>query len=106
MIESLLHSVWYLVEFILHLDVHLGQLIEHFGSWAYGILFLIIFAETGLVVTPILPGDSLLFAAGAFAATGVLRLDLLLVLLTIAAIFGDGLNYSIGSYLGPKALHS
>jgi membrane-associated protein len=75
-----------------------------YGEWTYVILFAIIFCETGLVVTPILPGDSLLFAAGAFAATGALDLTLVLVLLSVAAILGDAVNYSIGHYLGPKAL--
>ena len=98
-----------LIDFILHIDAHLLELAAQYGVWLYGILFLIVFAETGLVVTPILPGDSLLFAAGALAAsvdpqTGqhVLRVELVMGLLLIAAILGDAVNYSIGHYLGPK----
>ena len=92
-----------LVDFILHIDVHLARIIADFGLWTYGILFLIIFAETGLVVTPFLPGDSLLFAAGAFAAkpeTG-LNVHLMAALLFVAAVLGDSLNYAIGARLGP-----
>lgn len=86
----------------MHLDLHLSTLTEQYGLWTYVILFLIIFCETGLVVTPFLPGDSLLFAVGALAAIGPLRLDYLLVMLTVAAILGDSLNYGIGRYIGPK----
>jgi membrane-associated protein len=92
-----------LVDFILHIDVHLAEIIAKFGLWTYGVLFLIIFAETGLVVTPFLPGDSLLFAAGAFSArpdTG-LNVHLMAVLLFVAAVIGDTLNYAIGAKLGP-----
>ena len=92
-------------DIFMHLDKHLGSVIQAYGIWTYLILFLIIFCETGLVVTPILPGDSLLFAAGAFAALGSLDVLWLFVLLTVAAIAGDTLNYSIGSYLGPKVFH-
>ena len=92
-------------DIFMHLDKHLGAVIQAYGIWSYLILFLIIFCETGLVVTPILPGDSLLFAAGAFAATGALDVRWLFILLTIAAIAGDTLNYWIGSYLGPKIFH-
>lgn len=95
------------IDLFLHLDEHLDQLIGDYGPWTYLILFLVIFCETGLVVTPILPGDSLLFVAGAFAGRGDergLSLGLLFVLLTIAAILGDALNYAIGAYLGPKVL--
>jgi membrane-associated protein len=91
-------------DFILHVDVHLNQIITSYGSWTYAILFTIIFCETGLVVTPFLPGDSLLFAAGAFAATGSLSAAWLIVLLSIAAIVGNIVNYSIGYYLGPTIL--
>lgn len=91
------------VDLFLHLDRHLSELIAQFGGWTYAILFLIIFCETGLVVTPFLPGDSLLFAAGAFAGLGDLNPWLLFVLLTIAAIIGDTLNYWIGSWIGPRA---
>jgi len=93
------------VDIFLHLDVHLSQVIAQYGVWTYAILFMIIFCETGLVVTPILPGDSLLFAAGAFTALGGgLELPLLLGLLLVAAVMGDALNYSVGKYMGPKVL--
>jgi len=90
------------VEYFLHLDKHLGQVIQTYGFWTYLILFLIIFCETGLVVTPILPGDSLLFAAGTFAAIGALRPDVLFVVLSIAAVAGDSVNYAIGHAIGPR----
>jgi membrane-associated protein len=93
-----------LVDFLLHFDEHLKVAIDSYGVWIYAILFVIIFCETGLVVTPFLPGDSLLFAAGAFAATGSLNLWLVLGLLFIAAVLGDAVNYSIGHWLGPRAL--
>jgi len=89
---------------MLHLDVHLSSTISEYGLWTYLILFIIIFCETGLVVTPFLPGDSLLFAAGAFAGKEVLQLKILIPLLCIAGIIGDALNYSVGRYLGPKVL--
>ncbi len=91
-----------LVDFILHIDVHLDAIIRQYGTWTYGILFLIVFCETGLVVTPLLPGDSLLFAAGTFAARGSLSPFLLFVLLTIAGILGDTVNYWIGHTLAPR----
>jgi len=90
------------IDLFLHLDTHLQTVIQNYGTWTYVILFLIIFCETGLVVTPILPGDSLLFAAGAFAATGSLDLAWLLILLTFAAVLGDAVNYAIGHFMGPK----
>ena len=90
------------IDLFLHLDTHLQTVIQNYGTWTYVILFLIIFCETGLVVTPILPGDSLLFAAGAFAATGSLDLAWLLILLTVAAVLGDAVNYAIGHFMGPK----
>ena len=90
------------IDLFLHLDTHLQTVIQNYGTWTYVILFLIIFCETGLVVTPILPGDSLLFAAGAFAATGSLDLAWLLILLTVAAVLGDAINYAIGHFMGPK----
>ena len=92
-----------LIDIFLHLDHHLAQLIEQFGAGSYLILFLIIFAETGLVVTPFLPGDSLLFAAGTFAALGSFDLLLLLVLLIAAAVIGDSVNYWIGMRVGERA---
>lgn len=91
-----------IIDFFIHLDRHLGMLIQNFGGWTYLIIFLIIFCETGLVVTPLLPGDSLLFGLGAFAAIGALELEWLLILLPIAAISGDTTNYSIGHFVGPK----
>jgi len=90
------------LEVILHLDLHLRELAQTYGAWVYGILFLIIFCETGVVVTPFLPGDSLLFVAGTIAAAGHMNIHALALLLTAAAIAGDSLNYSIGRYLGPK----
>ena len=90
------------IDYFLHLDRHLSVVIQMYGVWTYALLFLIVFCETGLVVTPVLPGDSLLFAAGAFAATGALRVDSLFILLSIAAIGGDTVNYWIGHYVGPK----
>lgn len=92
-------------DFFMHLDVHLGGLIQQYGVWTYAILFAIIFCETGLVVTPILPGDSLLFATGAFAAVGAFDVATLIALLAIAAVAGDTVNYFVGSYLGPKVFH-
>jgi membrane-associated protein len=92
-----------IIDLFLHLDQHLGQLISEYGTWTHLILFLIVFCETGLVVTPFLPGDSLLFAAGTFAALGALDLWLVVLLLIIAAIAGDTLNYWIGAYIGPRA---
>ena len=91
------------VDLFLHLDRHLSELISTYGTWTYAILFLIVFCETGLVVTPFLPGDSLLFAAGTFAALGALDPWVLFVLLTIAAIIGDTVNYWIGKRIGPAA---
>jgi membrane-associated protein len=92
---------WF-VEILLHLDTHLDLVIRTYGFWTYGIFFLIIFLETGLVVTPFLPGDSLLFAAGTFAALGSLDMKWLIIFLSIAAIAGDTLNYWIGYAVGPK----
>ena len=89
-------------DFVLHLNQHLDALAQNYGPWIYMILFLIIFCETGLVVTPFLPGDSLLFAVGALAAGGALKLSLILLLLPIAAILGDNTNYWLGYFLGPK----
>jgi len=89
-----------LIDFILHLDTHLNYIIESAGLWCYLIFFLIIFAETGLVVTPFLPGDSLLFALGTFAATGSLKVGWVFVILSAAAILGDSANYAVGKYFG------
>ncbi|HEY7480066.1 MAG TPA: DedA family protein [Gemmatimonadales bacterium] len=97
---ELLRSI---IDFFLHLDQHLSEVISQYGVWTHLILFLIVFAETGLVVTPFLPGDSLLFAAGTFAALGSLDLGLLVVLLTGAAILGDTVNYWVGAWIGPRA---
>lgn len=94
------------MELFLHLDEHLGAIIRAYGFWTYLILFLVIFCETGLVVTPFLPGDSLLFAAGAFAATGSLEVGIIFVSLSVAAVLGDTVNYGIGSFLGPKVFHN
>ncbi|MDA8404317.1 MAG: DedA family protein [Desulfobacteraceae bacterium] len=90
------------IDIFMHLDKHLGLVIQSYGLWTYLILFLIVFCETGLVVTPILPGDSLLFAAGAFAAAGSFHVTWLFILLSIAAILGDTLNYWIGAYFGAE----
>jgi membrane-associated protein len=92
----------YLFDLFLHLDKHLGELIQQYHTFTYVILFVVIFAETGFVFTPFLPGDSLLFAAGTFAAIGSLNVHLLFLILALAAIIGDTVNYWIGHYLGPK----
>jgi membrane-associated protein len=91
-----------LVDIVLRLDVHLGTLVRDHGPWVYAILFLVIFCETGLVVTPILPGDSLLFVAGGLAALGGMNVHLLVALLVTAAILGDAVNYAIGRYFGRR----
>ena len=90
----------FLIDFILHIDRHLIELVQAYGSWVYGILFLIIFCETGLVVMPLLPGDSLLFVAGALAAQGAMQVHGLAAMLMLAAILGDSLNYAIGKRFG------
>lgn len=91
-----------ILDIFLHVDEHLARVVVDYGAWVYGILFAIIFAETGLVVTPFLPGDSLLFACGALAAMGKMNAPLLFVLLTAAAILGDAVNYSVGRWFGVK----
>ncbi len=93
-----------IIDFILHVDVYLAELVANYGTWVYAILFLIIFCETGLVVTPFLPGDSLLFVAGTLAALGDnhINVHLMVLLLTIAAILGDASNYLIGKFFGEK----
>jgi membrane-associated protein len=94
----------FLIDLFLHLDEHLATIISQYGSWTYGILFAVIFVETGLVIMPILPGDSLLFAAGTFAALpDGLNIWYLVILLIVAAILGDTVNYAIGHYLGERA---
>jgi len=93
------------LDLILHLDKHLALLIENYGTWVYGILFLIVFCETGLVVAPFLPGDSLLFVTGAFTATGALSAETAIVVLVTASFLGDNTNYWIGRFLGPKVFH-
>ncbi len=96
--------IQFLIDFILHIDVHLAELVANYGAWVYGILFLIIFCETGLVVTPFLPGDSLLFVAGALCSlpTNNIEVHIIALLLMAAAILGDSSNYLIGKYLGEK----
>jgi membrane-associated protein len=89
-------------DFLLHAEVHLKEFMEHYGIWVYALVFLIVFCETGLVVTPFLPGDSLLFALGAMAAQGMLDPLILLLGLFIAAVLGDSVNYAIGKWCGPK----
>jgi membrane-associated protein len=91
-----------LIDFIIHIDEHLAIIIGDYGAWTYGILFLIVFAETGLVVTPFLPGDSLIFAAATFAAKDVLNPWVIFVVMTSAGIIGDGVNYAVGNYIGPR----
>jgi membrane-associated protein len=93
------------IDLFIHLDKHISTVLLHFGGWTYLIVFLIIFCETGLVVTPVLPGDSLLFVLGTFAAKGDLDPALLIVLLSVAAIAGDTVNYAIGKFVGPKIFH-
>ena len=90
------------IKMFLHLDKHLNIVIQNYGVWTYLIIFLIVFCETGLVITPLLPGDSLLFAAGSFAGMGMLDVRLLFLILSVAAILGDSVNYYIGRYMGPK----
>ncbi len=96
----MLHTI---VDVFLHLDRHLGEFVQAHGASTYGLLFAIVFLETGVVITPFLPGDSLLFACGALAAAGALKLGALFVLLGAAAILGDTANYSIGKAIGPRA---
>jgi membrane-associated protein len=96
-------QIKFLIDLFLHLDKYMADIITQYGTWTYAMLFFVIFMETGFVVTPFLPGDSLLFAAGTFAAIGSMNIYLLLGLLMVAAILGDTVNYSIGHYLGERA---
>src|SRR5690348_2264212 len=97
-----------ILDFFLHLDAHVGAVIGQFGSWTYGILFVIIFCETGLVVTPFLPGDSLLFAAGSIAANSQnnFSIQLLFIVLLIASVLGNKVNYLIGKAIGPRVFNT
>jgi membrane-associated protein len=99
-----MEMIHFVVDFILHIDVHLAELVAQYGMWVYAILFLILFCETGLVVTPFLPGDSLLFVAGALAAlpSNDLNIHMMVVLMAVAAIVGDAVNYTIGRLFGDK----
>ena len=92
----------YLIDFVLHVDKHLAAFVQAYGGWVYALLFAIIFIETGLVVMPFLPGDSLLFVVGAMCGAGLMNLPLVMSLLLVAAILGDQVNYSIGRHIGPK----
>jgi membrane-associated protein len=99
---DILLSAW---DLLVHVDQHLAAVLQQYGAWIYLILFAIIFSETGFVVTPFLPGDSLLFVAGALAATGGMDVHLLALLLVIAAVLGNTVNYAIGYYIGPRVFH-
>jgi membrane-associated protein len=98
----------FLLDFFLHLDAHLETFVAQYGLWVYALLFLIVFCETGLVVTPILPGDSLLFAAGAISATsdGKLNVLAIFILLVVAAVLGDAVNYAVGHFVGPRVFRA
>jgi membrane-associated protein len=102
--NRIMEYIQFFIDFFLHLDVHLGDLVRDYGFWIYGILFLIIFCETGLVITPFLPGDSLLFVAGSLASFGTnhINIHLMVLLLILAAILGDASNYVIGKFFGEK----
>ncbi|MDD5428707.1 MAG: DedA family protein [Candidatus Omnitrophica bacterium] len=100
-----MEAIKYLIDIFLHIDKHLSAIIQNFGSWSYLLLFVIIFAETGLVVTPFLPGDSLIFAVGTLAAIGSMDIVWLFVILFAAAVIGDSVNYAIGKFIGYKAFH-
>jgi membrane-associated protein len=99
----MMEAIRFVVDLFLHLDAHLSGIIAQYGPWTYALLFLVIFVETGLVVTPFLPGDSLIFAAGTFAAIGALNIWIVFLLLAAAAVLGDSANYWIGHYLGERA---
>lgn len=98
----MLELIKFMIDFIIHIDEHLHTIILDYGFWTYAILFAIVFAETGFVVTPFLPGDSLIFAAATFAAKGSLNPWLLFLVLATAGIIGDAVNYAIGNYIGPR----
>jgi membrane-associated protein len=98
-----MNIILYLIDLILHLDKYLGEIIQNYGTWTYLLMFFVIFMETGFVITPFLPGDSLIFAAGAFAGLGYLHIGILFLVLGVAAIAGDTANYWIGHYIGPRA---
>ncbi|MFO7709441.1 MAG: DedA family protein [Desulfobacterales bacterium] len=100
-----MEAVAFMIDFILHIDRHLQALCASYGLWVYAILFVIVFCETGLVVTPFLPGDSLLFAVGSMAAIGALDLTWVILILIAAAVIGDSVNYTIGNRVGPKVFH-
>ena len=91
-----------LVDFVLHVDVHLANFVQAYGAWVYALLFLIVFVETGVVVMPFLPGDSLLFVVGALCGAGLMELSIVLPLLSLAAVLGNQSNYAIGRHIGPK----
>jgi membrane-associated protein len=95
----------FVMDFVLHVDKHLAEFVTLYGAWVYALLFAIIFVETGLVVMPFLPGDSLLFVVGALCGLGLMELELAMPLLVVAAVLGDQCNYSIGRYFGPKVWH-
>ena len=99
---ELLAFLW---DLVVHLDVHLGEFVKQHGVWVYGLLFVIVFCETGLVVTPFLPGDSLLFVAGTLAALGEMNLFAVIATLIAAALCGDNVNYWVGRWIGPKVFH-
>ena len=103
--KALMDFLLHVMDLLLHLDKHLAALLAQYGSWVYAILFLIIFVETGLVVMPFLPGDSLLFVAGALWAVSGMNVHALALALVVAAILGDSVNYAVGNYLGPKVFH-
>ena len=104
-IQELTRLALKFIDLFLHLDKYLGDVIQSYGNWTYLILFLIIFCETGFVVTPLLPGDSLLFAIGMFSAMGAIDLSKAWPLLVFAAILGDNVNYAVGNFIGPKVFH-
>ena len=101
-----METIKQVIDYFLHLDRYLGQIIAAYGLWTYGLLFLIVFCETGLVVMPFLPGDSLLFAAGALTATTSLQIGWLLILLISAAVLGDAVNYMVGYFAGEKLIRT